>query len=169
MHSFYRSRPICLIVVFLLLPLPWRYATDSGLNCFVLKMRRHLYNCLEDGLMRHFPAYHRQRRHETSRTEMIKVFCKCRLQEEGKMICCDRCQEWYHSTCEVNVPASAWRGDTTWTCLRAAVTQCNCTSLMITVTTSFSVIIIKIITDSDYMLQQPSETASSVVINNFRA
>ena len=34
--SFYRSRPICLIVVFLLLPLPWRYATDSGLNCFVL-------------------------------------------------------------------------------------------------------------------------------------
>ena len=38
--SFYRSRPICLIVVFLLLPLPWRYATDSGLNCFVLISRK---------------------------------------------------------------------------------------------------------------------------------
>ena len=87
------------------------------LLCFdITKMRRHLYNCLEDGLMRHFPTYHRQRRHETSRTEIIKVFCKYRLQEEGKMICCDRCLEWYHSTCEVNVLASAWRGDTTWTC-----------------------------------------------------
>ena len=64
------------------------------------------------------------------------------------MICCDRCLEWYHSTCEVNVPASAWRGDTTWTlALRAAVTQCNCTSL-ITVTTSFSVMTI---TESDYI------------------
>ena len=87
------------------------------LLCFdITKMRRHLYNCLEDGLMRHFPASHRQRRHETTRTEMVKVFCKCRLQEERKMICCDRCLEWYHSTCVVNVPAIAWRGDTTWTC-----------------------------------------------------
>ena len=34
------------------------------LLCFdITKMRRHLYNCLEDGLMRHFPASHRQRRH----------------------------------------------------------------------------------------------------------
>ena len=106
-----------------------------------------------DGLMHHFPASHRQRYHETTRTEMVKVFCKCRLQEEGKMICCDRCLEWYHSTCEVNVPA---------------ISQCNCTSLMITVTTSFSVMIIKTITDSDYILQQPSVTASSVMIN-FRA
>ena len=88
-----------------------------------------------DGLMRHFPASHRKRCHETTRTEMVKVFCKCRRQEKGKMICCDRCLEWYHSTCEVNVPAIA---------------QCNCTSLMITVTTSFSVMIIKTITDSDY-------------------
>ena len=88
------------------------------LLCFdITKMRRHLYNCLEDGLMRHFPASHRQRRHETTRTEMVKVFCKCRLQEEGKtVICCDRRLELYHSTCEVNVPAIAWRGDTTWTC-----------------------------------------------------
>ena len=39
MFSFYRSRPICLIVVLLLLPLPWRYATDSGLDCFVLISR----------------------------------------------------------------------------------------------------------------------------------
>ena len=79
-----------------------------------------------------------------------------------------------------------WNGTTApmkWMCLRllgvetrhgltlhAAVTQCNCTSLMITVTTSFSVVIIKIITDSNYIyiLQQPSVTASSVMIN-FRA
>ena len=52
--------------------------------------------------------------------------------------------------------------------LHAAVTQCNCTLLMITVTTSFSVMINKILTDSDYILQQPSVTASSVMIN-FRA
>ena len=47
------------------------------LLCFdITKMRRHLYNCLEDGLMRHFPASHQQRRHETTRTELVKVFCK---------------------------------------------------------------------------------------------
>ena len=67
------------------------------LLCFdITKMRRHLYNCLEDGLMHHFPASHRQRHHETTRTEMVKVFCKCCLQEEGKtVICFDRCLEWY--------------------------------------------------------------------------
>ena len=60
--------------------------------------------------MRHFPASHWQRCHETTIAEMVKVFCKCRLQEEGKtVICCDRYLEWYHSTCEVNVPAIAWR------------------------------------------------------------
>ena len=37
--SFYRFI-ICLIVEFLLLPLPWRYATDSGLNYFVLISRK---------------------------------------------------------------------------------------------------------------------------------
>ena len=61
------------------------------------------------------------------------------------MICCDRCLEWYHSTCDsVNVPACMRvLGVETrhGLALRAAVTQCNCTSLMITVTTSFSVMI----------------------------
>ena len=91
------------------------------LLCFdITKMRRHLYNCVEDGLMRHFPASHRQRRHETTRTEMVKVFCKCRLQEEGKMICCDWCLEWYNSTCEVNACACdclAWRHDMDLHCM----------------------------------------------------
>ena len=75
----------------------------------------------------------------------------------------------YHSTCEVNVPVIAWRGDTTWTCTACCSNPVyNGTSLMITVTTSFSVMIIKIITDYDYILQQPSVTSSSVMIN-FRA
>ncbi len=38
---------------------------------------------------------------ETCRTEEVKVYCKCRPQDEGDMIYREQCQEWFHTTCEV--------------------------------------------------------------------
>ena len=46
----------------------------------------------------------------------MEVFCKCRLPEEGSMICCDCCEEWFHQAC-VNVPSDVWnKDDCSWTC-----------------------------------------------------
>ena len=33
-------------------------------------------------------------------TETFELFCQCGLPEQGKMIQCDHCQEWYHSECD---------------------------------------------------------------------
>ena len=72
-------------------------------------MRDHLKLCLEMGIMCHFPS-RAVRKHEnelTRKSEPLEVYCHCRLPEEGNMIRCDRCQEWYHSTC-TNAPNGAW-------------------------------------------------------------
>ena len=77
------------------------------------KMRHHLHDCLEDKQMRHFPAHPRQRRQ--NKKETIKVYCSCRLQEEGDMIQCEECDTWYHATCDT-VEDEAWEKDSKWTC-----------------------------------------------------
>ena len=70
------------------------------LSSSVPKTQRQLYNCLkDDSLKQYFPAAQRQRQTETCGTEIVrnlqneivKVFCTCCLQEEGKMIHCDSC------------------------------------------------------------------------------
>ncbi len=79
------------------------------------KMRRHLFGCLEDRVIRHFPAISRQRRQDTISTEEVEVYCKCRLQDQGDMINCEGCKEWFHSTCE-DIPAIARKEECTWMC-----------------------------------------------------
>ena len=79
------------------------------------KMRRHLCDCLEDKQIRYFPANIRQRRQNIRRVEKVPVHCKCRLQEEGDMICCEGCDLWYHSTC-VKTPKEAWGKNSVWLC-----------------------------------------------------
>ena len=61
------------------------------LNYDVGLMRRHLAGCLEDLMIRHFPAKKRTIKKVTRKTEAMKVYCKCRMPEvKGeKMISCD--------------------------------------------------------------------------------
>ena len=73
----------------------------------IARMRRHLCQCIEDGVMRHFPSSCRRRRRTVDKTEEVLVYCKCRLQEDGDMISCETCGEWFHSTCE-DIPSTAW-------------------------------------------------------------
>lgn len=81
-------------------------------------MRKHLAGCLEDRVITHFHAKKRATRKMTRRTEVMKVYCVCRMPEEGgeKMISCDTCQQWFHDQC-VSVPTQAWLDkDFVWKC-----------------------------------------------------
>ena len=78
-------------------------------------MRQHLFNCLEKQQMSLFPATRRLIDPTSSKTEIVEVFCKCRLQEAGKMIYCEGCSTWYHSTCE-KIPKKAWAKKANWLC-----------------------------------------------------
>ena len=61
------------------------------LNYDVDMMRRHLAGCLEDEMIRHFPAKKRSLRKMTRKTETMGIYCVCRMPEEAgkRMICCD--------------------------------------------------------------------------------
>ncbi len=67
-------------------------------------MREHLYNCLTNQNMLLFPASRKRRvavgRCGNKSISEVPVFCYCRCPDDGqKMVCCDRCEEWYHMTC----------------------------------------------------------------------
>ena len=82
-------------------------------------MRKHLAGCLEDKVFRHFPASRRKIIQETKKSEVLKVYCTCRLPEGGeRMIACDNCGEWYHESCLNSiVPSKAWTDSSyKWTC-----------------------------------------------------
>ena len=69
----------------------------------------HLLNCVTKQEISVFPRSTRKRKVTKSRgTETFELFCQCRLPEQGRMIQCDHCQEWYHSEC-VTVPESIWK------------------------------------------------------------
>ena len=88
------------------------------LNYDVGFMRRHLAGCLEDQMMRHFPATKRSVRRLTKKTETMGIYCVCRMPEEGgeRMIRCDTCKEWYHDNC-VFIPKEAWKNkEYIWNC-----------------------------------------------------
>ena len=60
---------------------PEMFNYDVGL------MRRHLAGCLEDQMIRHFPAKKRSIRKLTKKTETMGIYCVCRMPEEGVRGC----------------------------------------------------------------------------------
>ena len=73
---------------------------NKGLNYNTKVMRKDLVGCLEDKVFHHFPASKRGVKQKTKRSEVLKVYCTCRLPEGGeRMIACDNCGEWYHESC----------------------------------------------------------------------
>ena len=82
-------------------------------------LRSHLLDCLTQRTISAFPMTSRKKKVTQPRGKVtVQLFCHCRQPEEGKMVQCDQCMEWYHSQCET-VPSSVWRSaDTTskWHC-----------------------------------------------------
>ena len=71
--------------------------SPDGLNYSTKVMRKHLAECLEDKVFHHFPASKRSYKQKTKRSEILKVYCTCRLPDGGeRMIACDNLCQWYH-------------------------------------------------------------------------
>ena len=63
------------------------------------KMREHLIQCIERGVMHPFPVLKSKRPTEGKVIE-VKVFCYCRCPESKTMVACDGdCLEWFHIEC----------------------------------------------------------------------
>ena len=68
------------------------------------RMRAHLKDCLETGVMKKFPKKSQRRVPFGSRTRstfLERVYCTCRMpnDKEKAMIKCDDCQTWFHEEC----------------------------------------------------------------------
>ena len=82
------------------------------------RMRSHLVLCIEKKFLSMFPYKHRAWKPttKTSRTEMLPIFCTCRLPDDGAtMVECSACSEWYHVAC---IPP--FEIDADWFCIKCA-------------------------------------------------
>lgn len=69
-----------------------------------MQMRHHLISCIDRGHMELFPKARGSRQsHKPSKMQLIQVYCICRSVDEGTMIQCTTCNEWYHTKC-ISVP-----------------------------------------------------------------
>ena len=69
-------------------------------------MRQHLIDGLSNKLLTPFPGKIKRsvKKLVPARTEVVKVYCTCRLPDDGhKMVECYQCKEWYHTSC-VKIP-----------------------------------------------------------------
>ena len=65
-------------------------------------MREHLIHCLEQNELSLFPARSRESSFAggVRYSPYLKVFCTCQIPEEGHYAICDKCNIWYHPSCE---------------------------------------------------------------------
>ena len=81
------------------------------------EMRQHLLTCLSNGKLTTFPFdKNRRAKKRIKVTQIIKLFCKCRLPELGEMIQCTQCNEWYHLDMCVTVKKVYLQPGVQWLC-----------------------------------------------------
>ena len=82
-------------------------------------MRRHLLKCFEEGKISMFPIKKiRRNKAKVKATEMISVYCTCRMTQLPKvtMIECSQCKNWFHADFCVEVPRDARLPHRKWLC-----------------------------------------------------
>jgi hypothetical protein len=64
-------------------------------------VRPHLMACLEDARFSRFPVTSRRRTGGATTSEVIDLFCTCRMPKEKdvEMAPCDTCGQWFHKHC----------------------------------------------------------------------
>ena len=72
-------------------------------------LRSHLLSCLDLNDISLFPTRKQKRSaRKAPITPSFNIYCICRLPEEGKMIECEKCLEWFHKDCVHTIPSN-WR------------------------------------------------------------
>ena len=89
----------------------------SGINFIQHQLRIHLKDCLQQRIITDFPQTLRKRaRAKTERSELFNIYCLCRQPEQGGMIQCNSCYEWFHDIC-IKTDSCVWKNkDTVWFC-----------------------------------------------------
>ena len=63
------------------------------------KMRSHLLNCLQSGVLTEFPCKPEQRKSLYVQAHTVPLYCTCPMPESDLMFQCTKCQRWFHPNC----------------------------------------------------------------------
>ena len=92
--------------------------TPTQITYIQHQLRDHLCHCPENKTITPFPCQQQRKKAKQYVADMkFRVYCKCRQPEEGRMIECEDCKEWYHEDC-VEVPSVIWQTNShiSWIC-----------------------------------------------------
>ena len=83
-------------------------------------VRPHLMTCLENASFNRFPVTGRKRTGGATTSEVIEIFCTCRMPEEDgvDMAECEKCKQWFHKHC-MDIPDEVFSSDSEevhWEC-----------------------------------------------------
>ncbi|KAL5516139.1 hypothetical protein EMCRGX_G001410 [Ephydatia muelleri] len=79
-------------------------------------MRKHVLHCLMQNEMEPFNGKMLKRKKMVKETQLLEIICTCRSIEDGNMVECDVCKEWFHQGC-ITVPENVWNTPSTpWMC-----------------------------------------------------
>ena len=108
------------IQLFMRMGLPHVILSDNGKEFDNQLDSTLAWDCLVSGNMTPFPQRSRKRRNmQQEPQEFVDVYCTCRLPEQGRMVQCDSCHEWFHSGCiKKELPQGLWRKNSSvsWLC-----------------------------------------------------
>ena len=93
-------------------------------------LRSELFSSLERGEMKPFSSKKLTRRWRNSKFTHIKIYCKYRGIEEGLIVECEECKEWFHKEC-CDVPQVLFSKseDLQWTGPAWTATESTCAIL----------------------------------------
>ena len=60
------------------------------------KIRSHLLNCLQSGVLTEFPCKPEKRKSLYVQAHTVPLYCTCRMPESDLMFQCTKCQRWFH-------------------------------------------------------------------------
>ena len=73
-------------------------------------------NCLMQNEMEPFNREMLKRKKMVKETQLLEIICTCQSKEDGNMVECDVCKEWFHQGC-ITVPENVWNTPSTpWMC-----------------------------------------------------
>lgn len=99
-------------------PMPWW--KSSLYHILAPQLSVAFLKCLEEQKLTPFPSQRKRRQRSLVKTKLpLPAYCVCRLPEEGDMVACDKCGEWFHKDCVIT-PAIVWekknKRNVTWFC-----------------------------------------------------